>query len=78
VLEPASEVNCPALSVLSVNSAGFENTDSRRDNACPKPQGVGSPSALEKPQESSYLADGTVITARDPASIAAPLAFVSP
>lgn len=78
VLEPASEVNCPALAVLSVNSAGFSNTDSRRDTTCTRIQGIGGPGTLGEPQEDSYLADGTVVTARDPAPIVAPLAFASP
>lgn len=73
VLEPADSVRCPALDLLSVNSAGFENTSFHRDSACPAPQGVGGPGPSGAPASGQYLLDGTFVTSRE-----APVAPVQP
>jgi hypothetical protein len=64
VLEPANEVDCPALSLLSVNPHGFADVAIRRDATCPLAHGIGGPGPALAPDTDWYLPDGSVVTSQ--------------
>jgi hypothetical protein len=78
VLEPSSAVKCPALGLLTVNSSGFENIDTRRDESCPAPRGIGGPGPGASLSSQYYLMDGTLVTGKTQMSVPAPGAFANP
>ncbi len=78
VLEPASEVHCPAISLLSVNQAGFHNVTTHRDKTCNLARGIGGPGPTPPLQAEEYLPDGSFVTSRNALPAKTTLALAKP